>query len=284
MSIGTPMGNRLNRTSLTAAARGTAVIVVLALLAGAVGCGSGDRQPLLVFAAASLKDPVTELGERFEEQSGVGVDVSFSGSQSLARQIVAGAPADVFVSAGVSPVDLLLCSGLVDDRSARELLTNRLVVVTRTDGAQVDSLDSLTADGVTRVAIVNPDLGPAGWYAEQSLRSSGLWELLLPKLVFTQDVRATLTYVQAGNADAGFVYRTDAATAPELSVAVVVPTETHSPIVYLGVVLSESARSTTSAAFLEFLASEQATEVFRSSGFTESPGTAGSVLIGGCDD
>ena len=153
----------------------------------------------------------------------------------------------------------------------RELLGNELVVVTRSEIAQIETLGSLTEDGFTRVAMVDPGLGPAGRYAEQALRSAGTWDALQPKVVLASDVRAALSYVESGNADAGIVYRTDAATVPELSVAFSVPSDLHEPIRYLSVVPERADRSEAAARMLEFLTSDDAAEEFRKYGFLDAP-------------
>ncbi len=244
------------------------------LMLGSVSCGDDAEEPILVFAAASLADPLTELADRFEDETGIRSDLNFAGSNALARQIVAGAPADLFLSAGASPVDLLVEEGLAAESDVRELLGNELVVVTGSDSPDIDSLESLLDGEVTRVAVVDPGLGPAGRYAEQALRSGGTWDALLPKVVMASDVRAVLSYVEAGNADAGIVYRTDAATVPELCVAFAVPSDLHSPISYLGVVPTEADGSEAASMMLEFLTSEAASREFGRSGFLEVPSRA----------
>ena len=250
-------------------------LTVLVVTFGALACGGDSDEPVLVFAAASLTDPVTELAGRFEAETGIKTDLNFGGSNALARQIVAGAPADLFLSAGAAPVDLLVEEGLVSEPDVRELLSNVLVVVTGSDAAQVDSLESLRSERFSRVTIVDPGLGPAGRYAEQALRSAGVWDALLPKIILASDVRAVLSYVEAGNADAGIVYRTDAATMPELSVAYGVPSEMHSPIRYLGVVLESADRSEEASRMLEYLTSKAAATEFAAFGFLEVPSKVG---------
>ena len=246
----------------------------LVLMVGSVSCGNDAEGPILVFAAASLTDPLIELSERFEDETGIRVDLNFGGSNALARQVVAGAPADLFLSAGASPVDLLIEEGLAAESDVRELLGNELVIVTGSDAAGVDSLVSLLDDAVGRVAVVDPGLGPAGTYAEQALRADGTWDALLPKTVMASDVRAVLSYVEAGNADAGIVYRTDAESVPELNVAFAVPSGLHSPIRYLGVVPMEGDRSEAATRFLEFLTSDDAANEFGRFGFLAAPSSA----------
>ena len=247
----------------------TAIAAVLLML-GMIACRDDSDEPILVFAAASLTDPMTELALRFEDETGIRTDLSFGGSNALARQIVAGAPADLFLSAGAAPVNLLVEEGLAGESDVRELLGNGLVVVTRSWTIQIEALDSLLGDRFARVSIVDPGLGPAGRYAEEALRSVGVWDSLQLKLVLASDVRAALSYVGSGNADAGIVYWTDAATVPELSVAFRIPAELHSPIRYLGVVPERADRSEAASRMLEFLTSDEAAEDFRKYGFLRS--------------
>ena len=246
-----------------------AVLGVAAL--GLAACGDGAGEPVLVFAAASLTDPVSELAREFEDDTGVRVDLSFGGSNALARQIVAGAPADLFLSAGEGPVELLISEGVARDSDVEELLGNELVVVAEPGVEELGSLETLLEERFGRVVVVDPGLGPAGRYAEQALRSAGVWDALLNKVVQANDVRAALGYVESGNADAGIVYRTDAATAPGLSVVYGVPPGLHSPIRYLGVVPSGSERLDAAAELLGFLTSERAAGEFGRYGFLAAP-------------
>ena len=173
---------------------------LLAAFACIAGCGPKNdaSTEILVFAAASLADVMTEVEEAFERQSDVKVDISYGGSQLLAQQIASGAPADIFVSAGRFPVDFLKERGLLEPGWS-SLLTNKLVVTSPTSGgAGVTSLAELAAPEVRRIAIANPKLAPAGRYAQESLTQLGLWDRLQPKLVFASDVRATLAFVEAG--------------------------------------------------------------------------------------
>ncbi len=256
---------------------GYALMAIVAVFStvGMTACGGDTEDPILVFAAASLTDPVTELARRFEEDTGIRADLNFGGSNALARQIVAGAPADLFLSAGEAPVDLLVEEGLVSEPDVRELLGNELVVVTRPEGGQPGTFEALLSDRYARVTIVDPGLGPAGRYAEQALQSAGTWEALLPKVVLASDVRVVLSYVESGNADAGIVYRTDAATRPGLSVAFAVPSELHSPIRYLGAVPERAEGSKAAARLLEFLTSDDAADEFRRFGFLAAPSKVG---------
>lgn len=245
-------------------------VLASAIILTLIACGGeGD---LLVFAATSLRDPLTQISERYESESGVNVDLSFGGSQSLAQQIASGAPADVFISAGIGPVHSLEQKGLAsisDSRSLR-LLSNELVVVTRDESAGIDSLKSLTSDAIERIALADPALAPAGAYAEEALRSAGVWDRLRDKILFGKDVRAAMTYVEVGNADAGIVYRTDALSSGSLEVAYSVDPALHSTVIYPVVAVNGSSNAGDASEYLEYLSSEEAISVFRRFGFSET--------------
>ena len=241
-----------------------AVLIVSAL----AGCTSraSERPEILVFAAASLVDALAEVEREFEGQSDVGVAFSYGGSQTLARQIASGAPADMLIAAGEFPVRHLAEEGLLDGEAVG-LLSNRLVVAVRSDDKQLDSIEQLAGKGVGRVAIADAELAPAGAYARESLTRLGLWDALSEKLVIGVDVRATLAYVEAGNVDAALVYQTDAAVAGGVLTLDIVPPESHMPIVYPAAVIRRSERKVSAREFLEFLRDGPARSIFLRHGF-----------------
>ena len=243
-----------------------ATLILLAVLP--VGCSRREAESpaLLVFAAASLTDALSEAGVAFEEKTGSRVDFSFGGSQMLARQIAAGAPADLLVAAGEFPVDLLKSENLVEAESAR-LLTNRLVAVIRDERFRFESVEGLGADTVERVAIADPQLAPAGRYAREALESLGVWNGIQGKLVFGPDVRSALTYVATGNADVAIAYETDARGVDNLIVLDILPSESYRSIVYPAAIVGNSERKREAETFLEYLLSGEAGAIFRSYGF-----------------
>ncbi|MCH8205988.1 MAG: molybdate ABC transporter substrate-binding protein [Chloroflexi bacterium] len=232
----------------------------------ATACSSGPdaRDELLVFAAISLADALAEVKVEFDAE--VRITVSYGGSQMLARQISKGAPADVFISAGEVPVRSLVEEGLVEAKPV-SLLANKLVVVTRANGHQIETMGQLATGVMERIAMADPELAPAGAYAKESLISLGLWEQLEGKLLIGVDVRATLVYVQRGNADAALVYETDAASASDLRVLDIVPADSYSPVVYPVVIVARSKKKDQAAEFVELLFSDRARKIFLRHGF-----------------
>ena len=243
-------------------------LVAISLLA-LIACG-GERD-LLVFAATSLRDPLTEVSRKYEEDSGVSVDLSFGASQSLAQQIASGAPADVFISAGTAPVEFLEERKISSNDGALRLLGNELVVVMLEEGEEIRSLGSLASDSIDRLALADPSLAPAGAYAREALQSEGVWDGLQSRLIYGKDVRAAMTYVEVGNADAGIVYRTDARSSDSLDVVHTVEPTLHSAIVYPAVAINDSSNREDIADYLDFLSSGETIDVFRRFGFSDPP-------------
>ena len=249
--------------------RATRLIWTVALLGALAGCSSGGEYPeeLLVFSAVSLANAMDEIEETFEARSGVKVAVSYGGSQILAQQIARGAPADMFISAGESPIRFLAERGLLEPAVA-DLLTNRLVLVVRPAVASdVTSMDLLNAPVVERIGLADPELAPAGRYARESLTRLGLWDGLQRKLVFGPDVRATLAYVESGNADVALVYVTDARAGRNIEVLDIVPADSYPRIVYPVAVVRRKEQRAVTFEFLDFLRSAAAREIFVKHGF-----------------
>ena len=232
-----------------------------------LGCSTSEEE-LLVFAAASLRDALEEVGEEFQAAHDIRVRFSYGGSVAMAQQLARGAPADLFLSAGPGPMDVLEQQGLLEPGTRVDLLGNVLVVVA---GEGVDATPSepqgLLSPGVRRIAIADPQLAPAGAYAREALQSLELWEPLRPKLVMGADVRTVLTYVESGNADAAVVYGSDASISPDLRALWTFAPDSHSPLVYPVAALQKAGNPQGARLFREFLLGAEAGEVFDRFGF-----------------
>ena len=220
---------------------------------------------VVVFAAASLTDALQEIAPGFEKETGHRVAFSFGGSNDLARQIKAGAPADVFFSADKRQMEGLEASGLVRAQDRVDVLANTLVVVVPA-ASQAAVRRAQDLQPLVRIALADPQAVPAGVYARTWLESLGLWAALKDKVVPTLDVRAALAAVETGNADAGVVYRTDAAISKRVQVAFEVPRDQGPPIVYPLAPIATSRKPAT-AAVVRYLTSEPARQVYRRFGF-----------------
>ena len=244
--------------------------LVACVLAGALlaACSGGADDELLVFAATSLTDAMAEAAAEFEATHGTKVEVSYGPSRALAQQIARGANPDVYVAAGQPPMDFLQEGGHIADGGAVRLLSNKIVLITGRDAPSIGGISELADADLNRVAMPDPEIAPAGNYARTALQNLGLWERMLPRIVFANDVRATLSYVQTGNADAGFLYQTDAANAEDITVLDIVPTDSYPDVVYPAAVVRSTDNVQGAEAMLEFLQSDAAKEIFRRHGFT----------------
>jgi len=165
-------------------------------------------EEVLVFAASSTTDVLQDVGAAFQAKTGNPVKFSFAGSSELARQILEGAPAGVFVSADAAQMDRVEKGGKVKHADRVDVASNRLVVLVAPDAPALKSFEDLAK--VKKLALADPESVPAGVYAKKALTGLGVWSAVAPHVVPTLDVRAALAAVEAGRADAAIVYATDA--------------------------------------------------------------------------
>ena len=220
-----------------------------------------------VFAAASLSDVMRELGDLYaESRPDIRVITNFSGSGTLAKQIVNGAPADIFLSADPRWMDYLTAEGHVESQSVRIFARNVLVFAGAPD-LPIDSISDLPR--LRRIAIGSPGSVPAGRYAEAALRSAGLYEQLLDagKLVLAKDVRQALMYADRGDVDGAFVYRTDALLSPRVKILFEAPPEDYPRVVYPMALTTAGADKGEAVEFYRFLQSSGARVLLERHGF-----------------
>ncbi|AKG33820.1 molybdate ABC transporter substrate-binding protein [Paenibacillus durus] len=253
-SINTPPGNEASVSSPAPAA--------------SPGAAAGQTE-LLVSAAASLKGALNELVPKFEAaHPDIAVNLNLAASGALQKQIEQGAPADLFISAGKKQMNALADKKLTNPELTQTLLTNDLVLIVPADSAAANvSAQDLTGSGFSKIAVGQPESVPAGMYTQQFLQHAGLWDTLMPKIVFAKDVRQVLTYVASGNVQAGFVYGSDATGEPKVKVAMQVDPSAHDPIDYPAAVLAESAHPEQAEVFYDYLFTQEAGEVFVKYGF-----------------
>jgi molybdate transport system substrate-binding protein len=249
-------------------------MIVLAVLAGAAAAAA---QEATFSAAVSTKDAVQELGRVFTAaRPGLTVRYNFGASGHLQKQIEAGAPVDLFISAGLRQMDDLERKGLIVRESRRVFARNVLTVVKPADSAvDIARPSDLLAAGVRRVVIGNPRTVPVGQYAEESLRALGLWERLQPKLVLAEHVRQALDYVARGEVDAGFVYATDAvAGGPRIKEAFRPAEDTYRPVLYPVAVVAGARHASLAQAFIDLLVSREGQAALQRRGFQPAPAGA----------
>jgi molybdate transport system substrate-binding protein len=242
---------------------------VWVLLAGCVVMTGPLRGATVnVFAAASLTDSLKVIATAYKKESGDKIVFNFGASSLLARQIAEGAPADIFFSADEAKMDDLDKKGLVVKESRKSLLSNSLVIVIAAEkGAPIATPKDLATGKLTRLALAEPRTVPAGIYAKEFLQKQNLWSAVESKVVPTENVRAALAAVEAGNAEAGIVYKTDAAISKKVKIAYEVPAADSPAISYPVAILKESKDPKAARRFLDHLASAEAGATFEKFGF-----------------
>ncbi|MBV8131872.1 MAG: molybdate ABC transporter substrate-binding protein [Alphaproteobacteria bacterium] len=232
---------------------------------------SAQSQKLVIFAAASLKDGLDEVNAAYEHDKGQKTTTSYAASSTLAKQMEAAAPADIFISADLDWMDYLAKRNLIKPETRANLLGNRLVLI-----APVNSTGKLDiapnfplaqALGNGRLAIADPNGVPAGRYGKAALESLGVWSSVADRLAPAENVRATLSLVSRGEAPLGIVYQTDAVADKGVKIMSIFPENTHPPIIYPIAVV---AASTNPAApgYIAFLKSPIARPIFEKQGFS----------------
>lgn len=244
--------------------------IVLAALLAASAATPATAEEVVVFAAASLKNALDTIAADFQTSTGNTVTISYAGSNALAKQIIQGAPADIFVSAAVNWMDEVEKAGLVVPGSREDLLGNTLVLVAHgADARPVEigpgfDLKALLGDGKLSMAMV--DSVPAGQYGKASLESLGIWPMVEGSVAQSENVRAALAFVSSGEAPYGVVYASDAAADAGVTVVGTFPNDSHKPIVYPAALLT-GARDEADKAFFEALSSDSADATFAAQGF-----------------
>jgi molybdate transport system substrate-binding protein len=249
---------------------GTLIVAATLLLSQPLLAAEAQREPLIVFGAASVTDVLQQVGPLYTQQSKVPVKFSFAASSALAKQIESGAKVDVFLSADQDWMNYLQERKLIKADTRADLLGNRLVLIAPREskvtlklqrGAPV--LAALGAKG--RLSTGDPDSVPVGKYAKAALSSLDLWPAIEPRLVRADNVRVALMYVARGEAPLGIVYATDAAVEPKVRIVDLFPESSHAPITYPVAAMTSASPQTES--FLKFLRSDAARAIFTKAGF-----------------
>lgn len=253
------------------------ILITMAMLIGmglgaVAGPAAAAPADIVVFAAASTTDAINEIGELYAAGDMGRITTSFASSSTLAKQIVNGAPADVFVSADKQWMDYLEEKNAIDKAGRFDLLGNRIVLIApKQSPIKTVAIRSglalapmLGSDG--RLSMADPEHVPVGIYGKKALESLGLWEQVEDRLAPMKDVRAALVLVERGEAPLGVVYATDAAISKNVRLLGTFPLNSHPPIVYPVAAVS-GGKSDAAGAFMEFLKTSQAREVFEKYGF-----------------
>ncbi len=228
-------------------------------------------KPVVVFAAASLKNALDAISKEWEAKSGNKTTLSFAASSAIAKQIESGAPADLFISADLKWMDWLAERKLIDAASRKTLLGNTLVLIAPKDRKvelKIEKGFALAAAlGDGRLAMGDTKSVPAGVYGQAALTNLGVWDQVSSKVAGAENVRVALAYVARGETPLGIVYGSDAKSEPQVKIVDAFPADSHQPIVY-PVALTASSTNPEAKKFLEFLSSPEATKAFEAEGFT----------------
>ncbi len=220
---------------------------------------------IVVFAAAGTAKAFPEIGNKFEQATGHRVRFSFAASGILAQQIMAGAPADVFVSADSNWMKELEKKGLVLSQDHKPLLSNQLVIIVPTSSDLTANIPRILKQ-VRRIAIADPKIAPAGRYAQIWLQHLHLWNELQPKMVPTLSVRAALAAVETEAAPLGLVYRSDAVTSQRVREIYSIPSAQTTPIVFPIARIAQCKKKAADE-FIRFLNQKSAKNIFQKYGF-----------------
>lgn len=247
--------------------------LLFALVTGALlsfaplSAATAQEKPVTIFAAASLKNALDAAMAAYQAQTGMAVTISYAASSALAKQIEAGAPADLFISADQDWMDHVAKAGLIRADSRVTLLGNRLVLVARAGrpAGDITRLPALLGTG-GRLAMADTAGVPAGKYGKAALIHLGLWERLSARVAQAENVRAALALVARGEAPAGIVYASDARAEPAVTIIATFPADSHPPIEYPAALLTNA--TPPAGRLLEFLCSAAASGHFETQGFT----------------
>jgi molybdate transport system substrate-binding protein len=246
-------------------------LLLSSILAALLMVSPGQTETINVFAAASLKNALDEVGDHWRDESGHEARMVYAASPALAKQIAEGAPAGVFISADAAWMDELQARSLIVAASRIDLLGNSLVLIAPASSAVQTTigkpfdLAALLGDG--RLAVADVSAVPAGKYAKAALQTLGAWNGVADHLAQTENVRAALALVARGEAPLGIVYGSDALAEPQVKVVAVFPDDSHPAIIFPAAVVSAS-ENASAVHFVRYLSSAGARAIFVKHGFT----------------
>jgi molybdate transport system substrate-binding protein len=245
--------------------------ILLAAFASLIALSAHAQDPMLVFAAASLKESLDAVNAAWAQQGGTKAVVSYAASSALAKQIEGGAPAQVFISADLDWMDYVEKRSLIQPGTRKNILGNKLVLVAplaskaRATIAPGFPLAQLLGPS-GRLALGDPQHVPAGKYAHAALEKLGVWDSVSNRVAAAESVRAALALVARDEAPLGIVYETDAKAEPKVKVIAAFGERLHPPVIYPAALLAGA--KPPAAAYLAFIASAQAKAIFQRYGFT----------------
>lgn len=221
-----------------------------------------------ISVAASLLEPINKIIDEYKLDNEITINVNSGGSGTLKKQISSGADVGLFISANEKNVDELISEGLVDTNKKSNPITNKLVLIKSNNAKQeINNLqDLINLDG--KIAIGEISTVPAGEYAKESLVNQGIWDKIQDKIIFCKDVTAVKAYVERGEVEVGFIYKSDAIDIENATVAIEVSEDTHKEIIYTMAPIEGYKQSVECNEFIKFINSDKAKEILKEYGFS----------------
>ena len=228
-----------------------------------------EKVELMVSAAASLTDCMNELKTAYTaEHANITITYNFASSGSLQQQIEQGAPCDIFFSAGKKQMKALQDKSLLVTDSVKDVLQNRVVLITPKNGKKIESFQDLTKADIKKIAVGEPKTVPVGQYTTQIFDNMKLTSALSSKIVYASDVRQVLSWVETENVQAGVVYETDAKISDKVQICAVAPDDSHDKVIYPIGIVKASKQADAAKQFVDYLLGADAKKIFMKYGFT----------------
>ncbi|MFZ2198353.1 MAG: molybdate ABC transporter substrate-binding protein [Thermodesulfovibrionales bacterium] len=223
---------------------------------------------ITVSAALSLKAPFEEMGRSFEAKTGTKVSFNFGASGILQRQIEGGAPSDIFASASPKEMDSLESGGFLVKGTRSNFAGNGIVLIVPSQSLlKIRSFEDLRKKEIRRIAIGNPATAPAGKYAEEVLKSSGLWETIKDRIVLCENVRQVMDYTARNEVDAGIVFRTDVSNSKDVEIISEASGQSHKPVLYVVAAIKGTGHDRLAKEFIALLMSDEGRKIMKRYGF-----------------
>lgn len=249
-----------------------AILTIGLFVSGCIDTGTGPMQntTITVSTAASLTEAFTAIEKEFETESpDIDVVFNFAASGTLRSQIEGGAPIDVFASAAQDQMDILASKGLIYSDTREDFVENSIVlIVPKGNELGITGMEDLRRSDVRNIAIGNPETVPAGKYARESLASAGIWDNVSGKMLMGENVKQVLVYVERGEADAGFVFSTDASSARQGTIEVIASVPVSTPVTYPIALVSSTTQPEESQKFIDFVTGENGRAILQQHGFS----------------
>lgn len=244
-------------------------------LFGIVSCnpktGDTEGKEVLVLAAASLTDVLTELATTYKDTTGVTVTFSFASSGALQTQIESGSPADIFFSAAQKQMDALEEKGLIEIDTRKNLLENKVVLITPVDSTlNIKSFNDLANPNVKKIGLGEPKSVPVGQYSEEILNNLSILDIVKSKSIYGSDVRNVLSWVETGEVDCGIVYETDAKIANNINIITQAPEGSHKRVIYPIAIINSSSNVEEAQKFIDYISTDSSMEIFKRYGFSSA--------------